>query len=272
MSVSVQLIFDFGSDAQRAAPVQDGYYLIGRHTECQIRPKSRSVSRHHALLLNSGGQLRIRDLGSTSGTRINDEKLKPRKWYPLADNDRVRMGKVFFNIAIDGSVQENMPVMEAAEGFREDEISEFLLAEDDVQRQQRIDSIKTQNAAKQAAKLDLEAAEIGDEDFSDSGVGLNPNESDETLVHDTISGQRSDSAERQRSPAPAASGNRRERKKPSAARRLSSGGPGMFSGPGNEWWKLAIAVVLAVSAIGIVAWSFTGSSNPRDGQVIEGLN
>lgn len=39
------------------------------------------------------GEWRIADLGSTNGTFLNAEALRPRRWFPLRDGDRVRLGE-----------------------------------------------------------------------------------------------------------------------------------------------------------------------------------
>lgn len=45
--------------------------LIGRALDCDIRFANTEVSRHHAILTREGSQVRLRDLGSSNGTRIN---------------------------------------------------------------------------------------------------------------------------------------------------------------------------------------------------------
>ncbi len=94
----VDLTLASGSRAGVVVSIHPGYYLIGRDSECQIRPKSRSVSRRHCLLRHEAGQLHAVDLESTSGTRLNGERLKPRCWHPLADGDQLRCGKIAFDV------------------------------------------------------------------------------------------------------------------------------------------------------------------------------
>ncbi len=96
----VQLVLATGSNAGLAAPLQRGYYMIGRHRECQIRPKTRSVSRRHCLLFHDEQALRVLDLGSTSGTKINDILIEPRCWHELSSGDTLRLGKTVFTVSI----------------------------------------------------------------------------------------------------------------------------------------------------------------------------
>lgn len=99
----VQLILATGSNAGIAAPIYRGYYMVGRHPECQIRPKTRSVSRRHLLIHHDQSALLVIDLGSTSGTRINDEKIEAKRWYPVSDGDVLRLGKTVFNVSIQST-------------------------------------------------------------------------------------------------------------------------------------------------------------------------
>ncbi len=97
----VHLVLSSGSNAGLVAPIQPGYYLIGRHPECQIRPKTRSVSRRHCLLHHDESGFRVIDLDSTSGTRINEEKIESKRWYALDDGDELRLGRASFTVSID---------------------------------------------------------------------------------------------------------------------------------------------------------------------------
>jgi DNA-binding NtrC family response regulator len=48
---------------------------IGRQASCEIRVGDRGVSREHSVVWQEGGELRIRDLGSSNGTRVNGELI-----------------------------------------------------------------------------------------------------------------------------------------------------------------------------------------------------
>lgn len=50
----------------------DGRLLIGRADDCELRVDHERVAPHHAeVILDEDGQVRLRDLGSASGTRLN---------------------------------------------------------------------------------------------------------------------------------------------------------------------------------------------------------
>jgi pSer/pThr/pTyr-binding forkhead associated (FHA) protein len=62
---------------------------LGRHHTSDITLGSRKVSNYHAEILNEPEGLRIRDLGSTNGTFVNDKKIRSQE---LREGDRIRIG------------------------------------------------------------------------------------------------------------------------------------------------------------------------------------
>lgn len=49
----------------------DAVMVVGRHRKCEIRLDSSRVSRRHCCLAVIGGEIVVRDLGSTNGTFLN---------------------------------------------------------------------------------------------------------------------------------------------------------------------------------------------------------
>jgi pSer/pThr/pTyr-binding forkhead associated (FHA) protein len=45
--------------------------MVGRHPQCDVRLDSPRVSSRHCIISVEGGEVVVRDLGSTNGTRIN---------------------------------------------------------------------------------------------------------------------------------------------------------------------------------------------------------
>jgi pSer/pThr/pTyr-binding forkhead associated (FHA) protein len=56
--------------------------VVGRHPSCDVRLHSIRVSRRHCCLALVEGQLVVRDLGSTNGTKINDEPVESGRMRP----------------------------------------------------------------------------------------------------------------------------------------------------------------------------------------------
>lgn len=83
-------------------PINRKKFLVGRETDCQLRPNSDLVSRHHCVFSTDDYGVRLRDLGSTNGTYVNGERINGQ--VPLHDGDQVRIGKLTFQIAIRSGV------------------------------------------------------------------------------------------------------------------------------------------------------------------------
>ncbi|HXG66918.1 MAG TPA: HD domain-containing phosphohydrolase [Blastocatellia bacterium] len=65
-------------------------FRIGRHEDNDLSFDNPYISRHHAEIVCEGAYYVIRDLGSTSGTFVNYERVKQRR---LRDGDRIRLGR-----------------------------------------------------------------------------------------------------------------------------------------------------------------------------------
>ena len=73
-------------------------FLIGREQDCQLRPNSDLVSRHHCMFTLDDYTLRLRDLGSTNGTLVNNELLEGQ--VVLKNGDQVRVGNLEFEVVM----------------------------------------------------------------------------------------------------------------------------------------------------------------------------
>ncbi len=83
-------------------PLQTKKFLVGREQDCQLRPSSESVSRHHCVFTIDEFSVRLRDLGSTNGTFVNGQRVQGQAILQLGD--RILIGKLEFEIAIHDSV------------------------------------------------------------------------------------------------------------------------------------------------------------------------
>jgi hypothetical protein len=54
------------------------------------------LSRRHALIQRTDHGYGITDLGSSNGTWVNQERLKPHKAYPLASGSQIRLARMRF--------------------------------------------------------------------------------------------------------------------------------------------------------------------------------
>ncbi|MFC1610182.1 FHA domain-containing protein [Myxococcota bacterium] len=78
---------------------EEGELLIGRASDLDLVLVEDMVSRKHAKLMSTAGNLSIMDLGSTNGTFVNGEKIRRSE---LKKNDRILIGTSILKI-IDAS-------------------------------------------------------------------------------------------------------------------------------------------------------------------------
>ncbi|MBD3675321.1 MAG: FHA domain-containing protein [Planctomycetaceae bacterium] len=96
-------------------------FLVGRERDCHLRPNSDMVSRHHCVFTLDDYTLRLRDLGSTNGTLVNDERLEGQR--VLESGDRVRIGNLDFEVVLK---QTDDSSIEPADEFQLDDDSRIL--------------------------------------------------------------------------------------------------------------------------------------------------
>ena len=60
----------------------------------------RGVSRRHCKIYEQGGEYFVEDLGSANGTFLDDERLTPYLPHVLNDGDRLQLGRVELEVAI----------------------------------------------------------------------------------------------------------------------------------------------------------------------------
>jgi pSer/pThr/pTyr-binding forkhead associated (FHA) protein len=87
-----------GKHSGQVVPLNRRKFLIGRETDCQLRPNSELVSRHHCVFGLDDYSVRLRDLGSTNGTTVNGERIV--KEVTLVAGDHVTVGNLDFEFRI----------------------------------------------------------------------------------------------------------------------------------------------------------------------------
>lgn len=78
--------------AEREFQLIDGENIIGRDPKVQVWIPSRSVSRHHAVIIIHGDDATIRDLDSKNGTRLDGKPVEGT--VPLVDASTVKFGAI----------------------------------------------------------------------------------------------------------------------------------------------------------------------------------
>ncbi len=100
--MQVKLKVSTGSRAGTEIAVAAAKFLIGRGEDCQLRPQSDMVSRHHCMLSINNAQLTVSDMGSRNGTYVNGEKIADVTQLKLGD--KLRVGPLEFEIILDHAV------------------------------------------------------------------------------------------------------------------------------------------------------------------------
>jgi NADPH-dependent 2,4-dienoyl-CoA reductase/sulfur reductase-like enzyme/Fe-S-cluster-containing hydrogenase component 2/CRP-like cAMP-binding protein len=81
---------------------------IGRRPEASLYIEHVSISRQHAEIEYVQGQYRVRDVGSSNGTFINNVKLPPNSIHLLQQSDKIRFGDVQFRFQ-QSELEQNKP-------------------------------------------------------------------------------------------------------------------------------------------------------------------
>lgn len=96
--IAAELSVVGGKHAGQVIPLNRRKFLIGREQDCQLRPNSEMVSRHHCVFSLDDFSVRLRDLGSTNGTFVNGTRIQ--KETVLRNGDHVVIGNLEFRFAI----------------------------------------------------------------------------------------------------------------------------------------------------------------------------
>lgn len=167
----IQLKVLSGSSEGKLIPVTQEKFVIGRSDECQLRPKSDSISRRHCALVQKDERLLLIDLKSRNGTIVNEKKLDPAKAKVLKHGDKIQVGKLEFEVVIQTDIAgkkkpEVKDVKEAAlrtadsntgdSRYEEVDVSSWLEEADQIKRD-RTDPVTRQFNLSDSAKLDISA-------------------------------------------------------------------------------------------------------------------
>jgi pSer/pThr/pTyr-binding forkhead associated (FHA) protein len=91
-----------GKHAGQVVPVTGNKFFIGRAEDCQLRPGSDLISRHHCVIIVEEDYVGVRDLGSKNGTQINSEPVFGER--PLNPGDQLKVGPLAFEVILSTGV------------------------------------------------------------------------------------------------------------------------------------------------------------------------
>lgn len=84
---------------QQPVPLNREHTLIGRLDDCHVRIPIAGVSRRHCEIVVDSGSITIRDLGSSNGTYVNQERVESQ---PLSAGDLISVGGLVFVLSVNG--------------------------------------------------------------------------------------------------------------------------------------------------------------------------
>lgn len=166
-----------GHDGKLIA-VNSDKFLIGRSEECQLRPKSESISRRHAAIVRKDGRILLIDLKSRNGTHVNEQKLDPSKAKVLKNGDVIRVGKLEFvavlEVGIDKVKKPEIKSVEEAAArtassvgdsrFEDVDVSTWLDEAEQIERRVGLEPITRQFQIDESSKGEVAAGQTMMED------------------------------------------------------------------------------------------------------------
>jgi len=101
--MDVRLVMFKENGERKDFPLGEGMTLVGRQEDCDLRIPLSEISRRHAQLIIQEGAVTLRDLGSSNGTYVNNQRVTEQDLNP---GDHVVMGPVVFTVQINGEPTE----------------------------------------------------------------------------------------------------------------------------------------------------------------------
>jgi predicted component of type VI protein secretion system len=89
------VLFLYALNGGPAVVLGPGLIVIGRHPACDVRVRSPRVSRRHCCFTARAGEVLVRDLGSTNGTRINGRRVPSGRLRP---GEELALGDVCYRL------------------------------------------------------------------------------------------------------------------------------------------------------------------------------
>lgn len=154
-----------GKAEGKVIPITVPQFFIGRDPQCHLRPNNPIISKRHCAVLVRADKAYVRDLDSTNGTFVNDERVTGER--ELHNDDLLKVGPLVFvarletSVAVDKATPRPRPKDEAPD---DEAVADLLLAMQDEEVAAKED-LKVDEVEGGSTILDLprlsEAAEAG---------------------------------------------------------------------------------------------------------------
>ena len=100
--MNVYLVVVQGRPEGARIPLPMANFLIGRDPQCHLRPGSDLVSKMHCAVVQRKEGVFVRDMQSTNGTFVNNDRIQDE--VPVKDGDLLKVGPLVFAIKIEAAV------------------------------------------------------------------------------------------------------------------------------------------------------------------------
>ena len=105
--MDVKLVMFKANGQRREFPIPAKGAVIGRNTECDLQIPLGTISRKHTQVSIDDKHVKVRDLGSSNGTFVNEQRVQETIMRP---GDTLMVGPVIFTVVIDGQPETVKPV------------------------------------------------------------------------------------------------------------------------------------------------------------------
>jgi pSer/pThr/pTyr-binding forkhead associated (FHA) protein len=92
--------------------------LIGRSDDCNLRIRSKQVSRKHCQIELTKAGVCVRDLESSNGTFVNGKRISAHTSVPLSSGCRLMVGSVTFTVRFEAPVATRPPEIASEDTLR----------------------------------------------------------------------------------------------------------------------------------------------------------
>lgn len=111
----VTLVYVTPDGRTKDVPMKRARLLFGRQAGCDVRIPSASVSREHCEIVLDGSSLKLRDLGSSNGTYVDQHRVREAD---LAAGSIISVGPAIFVVCIDGKPASFDPKKALSQGAK----------------------------------------------------------------------------------------------------------------------------------------------------------
>lgn len=175
----VHLVVRNEGQAGKRIKVSEPFFVIGREASCQLRSKSRSVSRKHCVIVRKKDRIYIKDLDSRNGTALNGERIESGTGCRLYHRDKLQIGKLSFRLSIRDPITE-LPALRPVDPSDEAQVGEFDTLS--FLNNTKFRSIKQDALESKSGKRDSESEQEAENKDTESTVEVTEEEVQEALT------------------------------------------------------------------------------------------